>query len=112
MTNIERRTITNTFEVRNEGDKTTIVGYAAVFNSLSQNLGGFVEQVQPGAFKKTLQEADVRALFNHDPNIVLGRNKAGIFRGSRRRGGTQTKIGRGATPTGKKSEFFFMLVDK
>jgi len=80
MTNIERRTITNTFEVRNEGDKTTIVGYAAVFNSLSQNLGGFVEQVQPGAFKKTLQEADVRALFNHDPNIVLGRNKAGTLR--------------------------------
>ncbi len=80
MTNIERRTITNTFEVRSEGDGTTIVGYAAVFNSLSQNLGGFVEQVSPGAFKKTIQEADVRALFNHDPNFVLGRNKAGTLR--------------------------------
>ena len=80
MSNVERRTITNEFEVRAVGNATTIVGYASVFNSLSQNLGGFVEQVAPGAFKKTILEADVRALFNHDPNFVLGRNKAGTLR--------------------------------
>jgi len=80
MSNVERRTITNDFEVRAAGGFTTITGYASVFNSLSQNLGGFVEQVSPGAFKKTILEADVRALFNHDPNYVLGRNKAGTLR--------------------------------
>lgn len=80
MSNVERRTITNDFEVRAAGGFTTITGYASVFNSLSQNLGGFVEQVAPGAFKKTILEADVRALFNHDPNYVLGRNKAGTLR--------------------------------
>ena len=36
--------------------------------------------IAPGAFRKTIQESDVRALFNHDPNFVLGRNKAGTLR--------------------------------
>ena len=54
-----------------------IVGYAAVFNEWSQPLGFFKERIRPGAFKKTLEESDVRALFNHDPNYVLGRNTAG-----------------------------------
>lgn len=51
-----------------------IVGHAAVFNRTSQNLGGFVEEVRSGAFTKTIGEADVRGLFNHDANLVLGRN--------------------------------------
>lgn len=59
--------------------KPRIVGHAAVFNALSEEMFGFREQIAPGAFKKTLQEADVRALFNHDPNIVLGRNKSGTL---------------------------------
>lgn len=56
-----------------------IVGHAAVFRSLSEDLGGFREEIRYGAFAKTIQEADVRALFNHDPNYVLGRNKAGTL---------------------------------
>lgn len=57
----------------------TIRGYAAVFNSVSQNLGGFREQIMPGAFDDVLVD-DVRALFNHDPNHVLGRTVAGTMR--------------------------------
>src|SRR5438128_11032112 len=57
-----------------------LVGYAAVFNSKSLDLGGFIEIVRPGAFKRTLAAgADVRALVNHDPNLIIGRNKAGTL---------------------------------
>ena len=68
-------------EIRAEGDKTTLVlrGHAAVFNSLSANLGGFKEEIAPGAFDKVLDN-DVRAVFNHDINMVLGRSSAGTLR--------------------------------
>jgi HK97 family phage prohead protease len=67
-------------ELRVEGDeKPKIRGYAAVFNKMSDNLGGFREKIAPGAFKRTLNNADVRALFNHDPNVVLGRTGAGTL---------------------------------
>lgn len=67
-------------EVRSEGDSLSFEGYAAVFNSLSEDLGGFREQIDPAAFNKTLKEADVRSLINHDPSMVLGRNKAGTLK--------------------------------
>lgn len=52
-------------------------GHAAVFDSASEDLGGFTEYVSRGAFKKALdRHPDVRALFNHDPNYVLGRTKS------------------------------------
>ena len=77
---IERRTIElEPVEVRSEGDALVAVGYAYRFNRLSQNLGGFVENIAPGAGKKSSQESDIRGLFNHDPNLVLGRNRAGTL---------------------------------
>lgn len=39
-----------------ESGRPLIRGYAAVFNSLSHNLGGFVERIMPGAFDRTLRE--------------------------------------------------------
>ncbi len=66
-----------------DGEKAPIIeGYAAVFNSetvIRDWLGDFRESIAPGAFTKTLHEADIRALFNHNPDWVLGRNKAGTL---------------------------------
>ena len=63
-----------------EGDKKPyIVGYASVFNSLSEDLGGFRELVHKDSFNDVLQD-DVRALFNHDPNLILGRSTAGTLK--------------------------------
>lgn len=56
------------------------VGYAALYNSRSANLGTaaqpFVELIEPGAFDGVLRQ-DVRALFNHNPDHVLGRSRDG-----------------------------------
>ncbi|MCP4607542.1 MAG: HK97 family phage prohead protease [Planctomycetes bacterium] len=56
-----------------ENEPQKIVGYSALFDNLSENLGGFVEKISPGAFRKALKTSDVRALFNHDSNIIVGR---------------------------------------
>lgn len=69
--------------IRNEeSGKRMIEGHAAVFDSWSETLGGmfpFKEIVRQGAFAESIQKDDIRALFNHDPNYVLGRNKAGTL---------------------------------
>ena len=57
-----------------------IIGHASVFDSWSETLGGifpFKEIVRKGTFTETIRIDDIRALFNHDPNYVLGRNIAG-----------------------------------
>lgn len=57
----------------------TLAGYAAVFNSPAVIGGMFREQIVPGAFTAAFGRDDVRALWNHDPNYVLGRVKAGTL---------------------------------
>ena len=58
----------------------TVRGYAAMFNKRSENLGSpqapIFEVIAPGAFDGVLKN-DVRALYNHDPNIILARSKGG-----------------------------------
>lgn len=67
-------------EPRQNG-QAAIVGYAAVYNRLSLDLGGFREEIMPGAFDRFLSRAkpDVVALYNHDSNIVLGRTTSGTL---------------------------------
>jgi HK97 family phage prohead protease len=85
---IERRDFA--FEEENElivesraDGRAAIIGYAAVYNRLSLDLGGFREEILPGAFDKILSrqrgKSDVVALFNHDSNIVLGRSSSGTL---------------------------------
>lgn len=53
-----------------------IIGHAALFNNRTVIGGSFYEEIEPGAFSKTIQESDVRCLWNHDMNFVLGRTKS------------------------------------
>lgn len=66
-------------EQREDG-KRLIRGHAAVFNQLSEDLGGFREQIAPGAFADAIKTDDVRALFNHNADLILGRNLAGTLK--------------------------------
>jgi HK97 family phage prohead protease len=71
---LERRYWTQPVELRGESDAPAIGGYAAVFNRYSQNLGGYVERIDPGAFDRDLADAEVLCLFNHRDDHVLGRS--------------------------------------
>lgn len=79
---IERRFTSGRVEVRAEGEgqPKKVRGYAAVYNQESENLGTdryqFREVIEPGAFDDVLKD-DVRALFNHNPNLILARSKNG-----------------------------------
>lgn len=81
MKKIERRVLQTSIEVRAEGDARKIVGHAAVFNLDSELLyGNFIERIAPGAFKESIKKPDdVRALINHDSNLILGRSTSGTL---------------------------------
>ena len=78
MAKLEKRFST---EIRFETEGKKIVGYAAKFMTRSQDLGGFVEQIEPSAFQRSLDEnADVRALIDHNPSLILGRTLSGTLK--------------------------------
>jgi HK97 family phage prohead protease len=59
----------------------TLRGLAAVYNSDSEDLGGFIERIAPGAFKRSMNAAqDVRAFWSHDSRLLLGRRSNGTLR--------------------------------
>ena len=76
---------TRTFEIQNlelreESDGMHLEGYAAVFNSRSENLGGFTETIAPGAFRGSIKSRnDIKFLYNHDTGAVLGSTRAGTL---------------------------------
>lgn len=73
----------NEFRVKPESDGIVFEGHSAVFNSPSVDLGWgdfqIREYIAPGAFQKVLKISDCRALFNHNPDYVLGRQSAGTL---------------------------------
>ena len=90
---VERRTHTIELRVDAPGlgkTTSTIRGYAAKFNSLSEAMpvrdergvviGTFRELLLPGCFAAALPNCDVRSLINHDPNLILGRTASGTLR--------------------------------
>lgn len=82
----ETRILSSPIEFRadDDGGPGRIVGMASVFNRetvIGGGLFGFREQVAPGAFDGALSRPDdVRALFNHDSNVVLGRTASKTLR--------------------------------
>lgn len=84
-----------TIEVREaDGEEMILEGYAAVFNS-ETDLGHFREVIKPGAFDDVMSN-DVRALINHDPNLVLGRTTNGTLELSQDERGLKYRVKLGA----------------
>lgn len=81
-TKLERRQFeAGGFEVREDGDGFRIEGYAALFDSRSENLGGFTETIQRGAFRKSLDSRNnVMFYYNHNTSQVLASTRAGTLR--------------------------------
>ena len=76
----EIRTITYKLEERQAEDGSKIIGYAAIFDSETTLFPGLNERISKGAFSDTIIKDDVRAVFNHDPNFVLGRNTSSTLK--------------------------------
>lgn len=87
----------------NEGERGKIVGYSAVYNSRSVDLGGFVEEIEPGAFTKTLaQSPDVRATIDHEGGLTtLGRTRSGTLKLSEDKNGLAIEIDPPDTQAGR-----------
>jgi uncharacterized protein len=83
MTEIERLTTTAPVELRAAGGTNSrmIGGYASLFNVNSQNLGGFVERVNPSFFNGSSAAGwpGVVARYEHDPAFLLGATKNGTL---------------------------------
>lgn len=63
-----------------DGDKPRCRGYAAMFNLLSEDLGGYRVRFAPGMFDRVVPGADCRFLVNHDSNLLFGRTKSETLR--------------------------------
>jgi hypothetical protein len=65
-------------EAQEEMGAESIQGHAAVFDTIGDG-EWFREKIAPGAFANSILKDDIRALFNHDSNFILGRNKSGTL---------------------------------
>ncbi len=81
MRDVERRTLPTVVEFRaSDQGPGQLVGYAAKYGTISQNLGGFVETINRGAFDKSLSDGGrVVARYNHSDAFLLGTTDAGTL---------------------------------
>lgn len=83
MSELERRFTPGLVEVRASAPESrTVGGYAAKFNKPSDNLGGFIEFIAPGAFNRSRGNdwPGVMARYNHEDNFLLGTTGARTLR--------------------------------
>jgi uncharacterized protein len=91
MSSFEKRfssfSVPQVMRYEKDGDeKKKVVGYGAVFYREGDSrteyelFKGVKERIAPTAFDSALERDDIRSLFNHDPNFVLGRQSAGTLR--------------------------------
>lgn len=74
-----RRFDLSDIEIREDGDTLQFIGHAAVFDRLSEDLGGFRERIKRGAFRRALDASpDVRFLINHE-GLPLARTTNGTL---------------------------------
>lgn len=73
------RTAATEFKTREDGEELLIEGYFAVFDSNYDIWPGASESIAQGAFANSLESDDIRALTNHNTDLVLGRTKAGTL---------------------------------
>lgn len=78
---VERAVAPGRIEWRESGsgpEYRTVTGYAAVWGSMSEDLGGFRERIQRGAFAQALNDADdIRFVIGHDMDTVMARTSNG-----------------------------------
>lgn len=55
-----------------------VEGYFSVFNEIYEVWDGATESIRPGAFDESIHD-DVRALYNHNTDVVLGRTTNGTL---------------------------------
>ena len=104
MARREQRAVQSRFsiETREDGALPTIVGYAAVYEAETVIFDMFREKLRRGAFRRAVEaRQDVRALFNHNPDFLLGRVGAGTLRLYDDDHGLRVEIDPPNTPTGR-----------
>lgn len=74
----QTRTLNKQFETREEGGKYFIEGYFAVFDEAYEIAPRIIERIEPTFFDSSMS-GDIRALINHNTDLVLGRTTAGTL---------------------------------
>lgn len=74
----KRCLVMHDMQTRNESDDVYLEGYFAVYGDVYQVWEGATESIAPGAFDESIH-GDVRALYNHNDDLILGRTSAGTL---------------------------------